>query len=270
MAAAQAAGGFWKAAGDSIRRKAGSMMGGTLETAWTDLANHGNAHLTRAMGGALAGAGLGIGTHVATGLMGLAGSPFGLTSNEMSFGGAMSAGFRGALMGGIMGAGAVGKVSTRPGQYAIDSIEQLAKGPNPWRSNLLDGIRRHASQGVYSSIEKGTRGQLVKDSHQFRGWAKGLMKTYGGLRSNEAIAKSADSLGSVGDMMMEGAVLAGNRPLGPRVANMAKHAWGNMRSGDMGGIVRTLGTGAAMGGLASNIYNANALGMAVPSNYGYR
>ncbi len=105
--------------------------GGGVRAAWTDLATEGGSHLARAAGGAAVGAGLGMGTHLATGIAGIPTSMLGLTNNDMSFGGLLNSGIRGAAIGGAIGAGAVKNVNGR-GMFrpwanrAISAGSQLA------------------------------------------------------------------------------------------------------------------------------------------------
>ena len=214
------AGKNFEALGAGIKELAGDMWAsGGIKSAFTDIKANRGAHLSRAAGGAMAGALGGMGIHAATGVLGLPTTALGLTSNDMSFGGLMGSAFRGAMVGGALGAGAVSGTTGSLRGWASSSAE------------------------AFGTLAPKTAGKIV-----------GKLDTSGGLNSLG---------GQIGYTLETGISRAGSS-LFSNVKSAGMTAFGE------GPIASRLASGMAMSGLGHAAFSSNALGMAVPSNYGYR
>lgn len=232
-------------------------MGGTLTSAWTNLAEHGSAHLTRAAGGAAAGAAANMGIHAATGLAGIPTSMMGLTNNDLSMGSMIGAGVRGAAFGGVLGAAAV-KASPHFAKAGRVKFQQaIPKGSRMGLNQMYQEAR------AFTPLKFNDPGTL-------RPWAQKTLNVTGRLAGNRAIAPAQRLPGVIGDHVTAGATLSANQGIGTRISNLAKDGWQSVRHNGMGSAMSTMGSVGAMGGMVHSAYSSNALGLAIPSNYGYR
>lgn len=193
------------------------------EGGWQKVLQKGSTNwMSRAGSFGLAGAAAGAGLSLATGAVGKALSPTGMTEGDMSIGKTANAALTGGLAGGLLGALAL--------------------------------------KGGGAGAIKGTVGNVLKGAGAIFGApAKGMFAA-----ADDSIA------GQVGSFLKQGAdeaAAAGGGILGS-IGIAAKH-FGTNESG-VRSVGSAVGAVAAVGGMTHAAYSANALGIAVPSNYGYR
>jgi hypothetical protein len=195
-----------------------------------------------ALSGAVVGGALGAGTHLATGLLGSIGSPTGMTRGDWSIGGALGAGIRGAAVGGAIGAN-LSRISGI-GNVAKLSAENLSKG--------------------VSSFEGYTSGMI---GTELAPWARNMAGVAGAL-SPSGMAKSVSTMASNRGMdasaYVAGAASAESMGTFQALKGYATGALGE------GGVTSRMGAALGLGGIGYAAYSANALGLSVPGNYGYR
>jgi hypothetical protein len=230
-----------KAAGNWIKETAAKAWGGGMKEAWTNMESQGGAWLARAAGGAAVGAATGMGLHAATGIAGIPTSALGLTENNMSLGGMLQSGLQGAMVGGAMGAGAV-------------SSQGQLRG---WAKNMIQGASAIAPKSMESLARNVPNAQI-----------KGQVATgLGAIQGKDNFTNRMSTAGKLlwGGPTTTGASLAPQPAMQEVMNRMPEQLTG--RGGDP--MSRGL-TGLAVGGMGFAAYSSNALGLGVPSNYGYR
>ncbi len=269
------------------------LWGGGMKAAWTDLEKEGGSHLARAAGGAAVGAGLGAGVNIVTGLAGLPLSyaTGGAIRDDLSLASVTKSAMLGAAAGATMGG------------FAVKHIGDLAASANKgtmrdWAGRMAESVgaltnKRGVTTGenwLMKTMEK--EGMSGKASIPFQP-AQQPQRIYsnpprGGndLVSLKPATPAIEAVPGVEANPFYSAVQRGSmssKQRATQAANQAKGASvqysGPTLTGNVSAAFQSLYQGANPGkyvagagavGIGFATFGSSALGLGVPSNYGYR
>lgn len=220
-----------------------------------------------AFGGA--GAAVGAGTHLATGALGIPTSALGLTENDMSIGGTIGAAFRGGVVGAGLGVGgfrADGQM--RSGLKNIFGSVGAGASDKQFAS-MTKSLGEEAQEGLFGQISRAMTEGRTSAINQ--AGVKRFGQEFADSVASRQSATQAQSLGASleasSGAFSDLSAKAGGLSYGESFMNRAVGAAKEFKSG---GAAATVGAATAAGGFVNTLYGSNALGVSIPSNYGYR
>lgn len=240
---------FGQKAFGALRDSAAWGKGGSLMDAWTNMDKYGGAHLKRAAGGALAGAATSMGIYGTTALGGAAASYIPgvnqYTQSRGNLGGLMGAGIKGAIVGGALGASAVRR------NFRTRSMSMPGLSKSTFTAREPTYSLRPSFQKALSTV--GAAGAAI---------LPGAMQK--GIERIGASALGKGMAAGSRPVVQAGGVFGRVRAAGRVARDNFRKAPGN------GERYSRLKGGLMLGGAAYATFTSNAMGLAVPSNYGYR
>lgn len=246
-----------------------SLNGGDLMGILKDPSKGG--FIGRAAAFGAAGAATGMATHAATGILGAPFAAAGVANNDLSVGGFLGAGAKGAAFGMALGAGGFNAQGEM--RSGIKNIFQAA-GAGASESQFNKAINKlggESAEGIFGQISDAmSAGRTMAIQNQ-------AARSFG-EKGAEAFAENFANRTTGGSLFQlqkeanaaynETASLFGKKAYGESFMDRARSTGSQLLKGN--GAMSGVGALTAAGGFVNTMYSSNALGVSIPSNYGYR